>query len=160
EYSNLGAGLLGHALARRAGSDYETSVRSRILQPLKMNSTTVTLSAGLKARMAQGHDESLAPVSNWDLDALAGAGALRSTANDMLTFLAAFMGYSESPLRPAMRSMLSERRPAEPRQEIGLAWLIQKAGEDEIIWHNGGTGGFRSFTGYNPKTRTGVIVLS
>ena len=44
--------------------------------------------------------------------------------------------------------------------EIGLAWLITKPSDDEIVWHNGGTGGYRSFIGYDAKTRVGVVVLS
>jgi D-alanyl-D-alanine-carboxypeptidase/D-alanyl-D-alanine-endopeptidase len=111
EYSNLGGGLLGHALARRAGMDYGALVRSRICEPLEMKSTGITLSAGMKARMAVGHDRSLDAVENWDLPALAGAGGLRSTANDLLTFLAANLGYTKSVLAPAMSAMLATRRP-------------------------------------------------
>jgi CubicO group peptidase (beta-lactamase class C family) len=104
----------------------------------------------------------LLAVPNWDLPALAGAGALRSSANDMLTFLAANLGYMKSPLAPAMAAMLSVRRPtgAPGGGEIGLAWLITRPSEDEIVWHNGGTGGYRSFMGYDAKTRVGIVVLS
>ena len=112
EYSNLGAGLLGHLLARRAGTDYESLIRTRITQPLGMPDTGITLSSSMKQRMATGHNAMLAPVANWDLPTLAGAGALRSSANDMLTFLEAFLGYKESPLAPAMKAMLEVRRPA------------------------------------------------
>ena len=162
EYSNLGGGLLGQALAHRAGVDYEALVRSRITGPLGMNSTGITLSPQMKARLAVGHNDKLVTVPNWDLPALAGAGALRSSVNDMLTFLAANLGYVKSPLAPAMAAMLSVRRPtgAPGGGEIGLGWLITKPSEDEIVWHNGGTGGYRSFIGYDAKTRVGVVVLS
>src|SRR5262249_13623769 len=80
EYSNLGGGLLGDVLARRAGMDYEALVRSRITTPLKMSSTAIALSEDMRAHMAVGHNERLDPVSNWDLPTLAGAGAIRSTA--------------------------------------------------------------------------------
>jgi CubicO group peptidase (beta-lactamase class C family) len=89
EYSNLGIGLLGHALERRAGEDYESLVRRRILVQLGMNSTCIALSPDMKARLASEHNGKLEGVGNWDVTTLAGAGALRSTANDMLTFLAA-----------------------------------------------------------------------
>jgi CubicO group peptidase (beta-lactamase class C family) len=162
EYSNLGGGLLGLALARRAGTDYEALVRARITGPLGMSSTGITLTPEMKARLAVGHNDQLAAVSNWDLPTLAGAGALRSSANDMLTFLAANLGYVKSPLAPAMASMLAERRktgvPAFP--EIGLGWLIAKPSSYEIVFHNGGTGGYRSFVGFDPKNRVGVVVLS
>ena len=161
EYSNLGGGLLGHVLARRAGMDYETLVRSRICEPLGMKSTGITLSAGMKSRMAVGHDRSLDAVENWDLPTLAGAGGLRSTANDLLTFLAANLGYTKSPLAPAMAAMLATRRPTDvPGLEIGLGWHILTKDGREIIWHNGGTGGFRTFIAFDPKSRTGVVALS
>ena len=163
EYSNLGGGLLGQALSRRAGMDYEALVRARITAPLGMTSTGITLMPEMKARLAPGHNDKLAAVANWDVPALAGAGALRSSANDMSTFLAANLGYVKSPLAPAMAAMLSARRPTGPSGsgQIGLAWLITKPGDDEeLVWHNGGTGGYRSFIGYDAKTRVGIVVLS
>ena len=157
EYSNLGAGLLGHILASRAGTDYENLIRSRITEPLGMPDTGITLSSSMMQRVATGHNALLAPVAHWDFPTLAGAGALRSSTNDMLTFLEAFLGYQESPLSPAMKAMLEVRRPTTiPKMEIGLAWHIFGDG----AWHNGGTGGFRSFVGCDRKARTGVVVLS
>ncbi len=161
EYSNLGGGLLGHVLARRTGMDYEALVRTRICDPLGMASTRITLSPEMKARLATGHNASMDPVSNWDLPTLAGAGALRSTANDLLTFLAANLGYTKSPLAPAMAAMLKVRRSTGvPDLEIALGWHVFTSNGKEIVWHNGGTGGYRSFVGFDPKTQVGVVVLS
>jgi CubicO group peptidase (beta-lactamase class C family) len=160
EYSNLGAGLLGFALAHRDGASYEEMVRRRILQPLKMSSTTVTLSDAQKARMAAGHDAALHAVPLWDIDALAGAGALRSTADDMLTFLAANMGLVETPLKNAMARMRSvHRETGTPDLEIEMAWHVWHKFGADLVWHNGGTGGFRSFLGFDPARRRGVVVL-
>jgi D-alanyl-D-alanine-carboxypeptidase/D-alanyl-D-alanine-endopeptidase len=162
EYSNFGAGLLGHALVLRTRStDYETLVRARILTPLGMTSTAITLSPQMKARLAAGHSAALQPVANWDLSALAGAGALRSTTNDMLTFLAANLGYNKTPLAAAMAEMLTTRRPTTiPNMTIGLAWHVVTMHGKEIVWHNGGTAGYRTFIGFDPAARVGVVVLS
>jgi D-alanyl-D-alanine-carboxypeptidase/D-alanyl-D-alanine-endopeptidase len=160
EYSNLGAGLLGHVLACRAETNYESLIRSRITRPLGMPDTIITLGSSMKQRMAIGHNAMLAPVANSDLPApLAGAGALRSSANDMLTFLEAFTGYSESPLAQAMKAMLEVRRPA-GQTEMGLGWFIYSPDGREIAVHNGATGGFRSYIGYDPEERIGIVVLS
>jgi D-alanyl-D-alanine-carboxypeptidase/D-alanyl-D-alanine-endopeptidase len=159
EYSNLGGGLLGHLLAYRAGTDYESLIGIRITQPLSMPDTGITLSSTMKQRMATGHNSTLAPVANWDLPTLAGAGALRSSANDMLTFLEAFLGYKDSPLAPAMKAMLEVCRPL-GNAKIGLGWFIFPTNGREIAMHDGGTGGFCSFVGYDPKERIGVVVLS
>ena len=161
DYSNLGTGLLGHALALRAGTDFETLVRKRILEPLGMKSTSFAVPEESKARLAAGHDASLAPARNWEFSALAGVGALRSTANDMLTFLAAAMGLVESPLAKPMAAMLAARRTSgTPGLEIALGWHIAQINGRDIVWHNGGTGGYRSFVGFDPKRRAGVVVLS
>jgi D-alanyl-D-alanine-carboxypeptidase/D-alanyl-D-alanine-endopeptidase len=162
EYSNLGGGLLGHVLARRAGVDYETLVRARITAPLAMKSTAIKLPEALQRRLAPGHDAERKRVPNWDLPTLAGAGALRSTANDLLNFLAANLHESTSPLSPALATMLSVRRPApRPDLTIALGWhIVATPDGHEIVWHNGGTGGYRAFLGFDAKNRTGVVVLS
>jgi CubicO group peptidase (beta-lactamase class C family) len=160
EYSNVGVGLLGHLLAQRAGMSYEALVKARVTEPLGMSSTGMTLSPAMQARLVRGHDRSLQPAKNWDLDALAGAGGLRSTANDMLTFLSAVLGYTPSPLAPAIAATLAPRRPAGPGMEIALGWHVVSGKGKGIIWHNGGTGGYRTFMGFDPEARAGVVVLA
>ncbi|HTX39758.1 MAG TPA: serine hydrolase [Bryobacteraceae bacterium] len=160
EYSNLGVGLLGHVLTLRAGMSYEALVRSRICEPLGMADTRVTLTPGMKARLAVGHNESLQPVANWDIPTFAGAGALRSTVNDMLIFLAANLGYTKTALAQDMADEVSIRKPAGPGMEIAYGWHVQTKDGSSIIWHNGGTGGYRTYMGYDPKARVGVVVLS
>src|SRR5206468_7879062 len=125
EYSNLGVGLLGHALSRRADVEYDVLVRTRIAAPLTMTSTAVALTDALRQRLAPGHNARRERVPNWDIPTLAGAGALRSTANDLLIFLAANLGYTVSPLSPAMTSMLAIRRPTGTAGlDIALGWHI------------------------------------
>ena len=170
EYSNLGAGLLGHVLSLRAGMSYEALLRSRILDPLGMSNTRITLTPEMKARLAVGHKETtrtsenrygLTPVPNWDIPTLSGAGALRSTANDMLTFLAANLGYIKTPLADAMADQIATRRPSDgPDFEVGYGWRIQTKYGSTIVWHGGATGGYRCYIGFDPKARVGVIVLS
>src|SRR5687768_3913852 len=110
EYSNLGVGLLGHILALRSRKDYETLVRTRIGRPLKMDSTGIRLTPEMQARLAAGHNAIRRPNANWDLPTLAGAGALRSTVNDMLKFVAANLGLKKSPLLAAMQKAHQSQR--------------------------------------------------
>jgi serine-type D-Ala-D-Ala carboxypeptidase/endopeptidase len=161
EYSNLGFGLLGQGLARRAGTDYQSLVEKRICEPLKMSSTWITLSPDLEQRFAAGHSADLVTVSRWDIPTLAGAGALRSSANDLLKFLSAMMGYTKTPLAPAMQAMLTVQRPTgQPFIDNALGWEIDTRGGNEIIWKNGGTGGYRTFIGYAPRSGVGIVALS
>jgi CubicO group peptidase (beta-lactamase class C family) len=161
EYSNLGVGLLGHILALRAGKDYETLLRTRIFQPLKMESSAITLTPAMRAHLAKGHNAALLPVPNWDLPTLAGAGAIRSTVNDMLKFVAANLGLKKSPLLAAMQlAQQSRRETGIADLEIGLNWHILKKFNTVIVWHNGGTGGYHSWIGFDQKQRKGVVILS
>jgi D-alanyl-D-alanine-carboxypeptidase/D-alanyl-D-alanine-endopeptidase len=161
-YSNLGVGLLGKALARRAGMDYENLVRARITGPLGMASTAITVSPQMKARFGVGHNTHLQPAPDWVMPVFAGAGSLRSTAYDLLTFLAAFMGYTKSPLLPAMTAMLETRRPGGPNLMQAVGWWVVSMGpgDDGIVAFGGQTLGYASTLAYDPKTRVGVVVLS
>jgi CubicO group peptidase (beta-lactamase class C family) len=161
EYSNLGVGLLGYLLARRAGMDYETLLKQRVLIPLGMADTAITLSADQKARFAQGYDATMRPAAAWDLPTLAGAGAIRSTGEDMLAFLSAAMGTRQTSLAPAFQRMLAQRWPGPGTGvDIGLAWMVAKAPRGEVVFHDGGTGGFRTTMAYDPAKKRGVIVLT
>jgi beta-lactamase class C len=99
-YSNLGFGVLGHLLELRLGALFEELVVSRVCRPLGLADTTVTLSEDQRERLAQGYWFGKA-IGLWDLGALAGAGALRSTAADLLRFVQANMAPQQ--LDPAMR---------------------------------------------------------
>lgn len=161
EYSNLSGGLLGYALERQLGASYEVLVASRITAPLDMRSTTISLPPALQRRLALGYDASGAVTSNWDLPTLAGAGALRSTASDLLRFLSAALQLHASPLDAAFTRLRSERRPTGiTNLSIALGWHVFTANNHDVFWHDGGTGGYRSFIGFDPVTRLGVVVLS
>jgi CubicO group peptidase (beta-lactamase class C family) len=159
EYSNLGTGLLGHLLGAMAGSSWESLTRERILEPLGMAMSGVALSPSMKANLALGHDESGKVVPNWDFASLAGAGALRSNAEDMLRFVDANLGDAPSALREAILTSHKPLAKAGPNMQIGLNWFIKSEHGHSIIWHNGGTGGYRAFVGFDPDRHIGVVVL-
>ncbi len=160
DYSNLGMGLLGHILSLRAKMSYEDLVKTRILKPLGMNDTTVTLSPVLKSRTAQGFDEDGEMSALWDLPTLAGAGALRSTAKDMAKFVAANLNLTKTNLADVFGAAHKLQRDASAKMKIGLGWHILTGSASDIIWHNGGTGGFRSFVGFNLAQKRGIVVLT
>jgi len=100
-------------------------------------------------------------MGNWDFLVLSGCGALRSSVNDMMKFLKANMGMSETKLKEVMEKTHTAKEKAGEGMSIGMAWLLGVGGSDEdIVWHNGGTAGYRSFIGFNTKYRAGVVVLS
>jgi CubicO group peptidase (beta-lactamase class C family) len=154
-YSNLGMGLLGNALSLRYGKSYEQMIVDLVAAPLGMNDTLVTLTADQKKRFAQGHDGDGNEVHTWELDALAGAGALRSDATDMLRYLQAHLDPPEK-LKAAIELAHVERHKV-GQGSIALAWLIKPDGK--TYWHNGGTAGFTTYVSFNTERKTAVVVL-
>lgn len=159
EYSNLGTGLLGHALSLAGGASYDDLLRELVLDPLSMRATGIELDAEMGNWVAMGHDEGGNVVPRWDMPTLAGAGALRSDVRDMLRFLSANMGEPSTALERAVRTTHEPRETISDHMSIGLGWHIMSVDNSRIIWHNGGTGGFRSFIGFDPDRGVGVVLL-
>ena len=161
-YSNLGTGVLGHALVAAAGSrDFGQLVRSRVCDPLGMTDTVLLPDEEQAAREAVGHRRRRRPTGHWQVSGLPGAGALRSTATDMLTFLHAQLCPGGTTIGPAIELTHPERHPGK-RLGIGLGWLrVPVRGRGRVLlWHNGGTGGFRAFAGFLPAEGVGVVALA
>jgi hypothetical protein len=126
-----------------------------------MTNTAIVLTPWMKQHLALGHDERGGVVANWDLPTLAGAGAIRSTTVDMLKFIDANLHPERGPVQKAMDFAHQARGFAgAPTVTIGLNWIIQHVGADSIIWHNGGTGGYRTFAGFAPTRGAGVVVMT
>jgi len=166
-YSNLAMGLLGQALANRARLSYPALMKEEVADPLRLKDTTVALTAAQQARFIQGHDADHQPAHAWDLDALAGAGAIRSDASDMLTYIEANLHpeslkkvAGDSPAATLSAALVQQhelRADVGPGMRIALAWLyIEDSGD---YWHNGGTGGFSSYAFFNPKGDYAAVVL-
>lgn len=160
EYSNLAQGLLGHILALKAGSSYEALMLKKIAKPLGMKETKITFDDKMKQNLAMGYSQGV-QVSNWDIPTLAGAGAIRSSVHDMLIYLQANLGLKKSKLLPAMQlSQQARHDKVGGGTRVGLGWHISKGAEGDVIWHNGGTGGYRTFAGFVKETGKGVVVLT
>ena len=161
EYSNMAFGLLGLVLSHRVGLEYEELVLRRICAPLGLESTRVAPTPAMRARLAPGHDAVLEPAPPWPHSELAGSGALRSTARDVLAFLAAASGAHESPLAPAFASLLRVRRPTDaPGSEVAMGWFVQPNDGREVVWKDGATRGYQAFAGFSPAGRHGAVVLA
>jgi len=159
EYSNLAQGLLGHILALNTGMSYEELMIKTIAKPLGMKETKITFNSEMKKNLAIGYNQGK-EVENWDLPTLAGAGAIRSSTYDMLKFLAANMGLLKTKLLPAMNLTHQIRHDKAGDNRVGLGWHIAKGKNGDVVWHNGGTGGYRTFAGFVMETGTGVVVLT
>ncbi|MFI7450698.1 serine hydrolase domain-containing protein [Nonomuraea sp. NPDC049714] len=155
-YSNLGAAVLGLALAEHAGTDYESLLRARILTPLGMDSTVVLAPQDpLPAGHAAGQDENGRPMDPWRDHGSAGAGgAVWSTSGDIAKLVKAVMD-GTAPGAGAATPRFTER----PDRRIGYGWFTTRHGERDITWHNGATGGFSTYAAFDRASGRGVVVM-
>ncbi len=161
DYSNLGTGILGHILEWRSGKSYEELLQQHICKPLGMINTSLT--ATDSTRFAAGYDALGNKTCHWTIPVLGAAGAIKSTGADMLKFLRANMGDS-SELGTSMLKTQTELAGI-TGGGIAYGWHIDKVsgavfGMEDIVWHNGATGGFRSYMGFERGSKKGIVVLS
>lgn len=160
EYSNLGAGLLGHALAHRLQLTYEDALRTRILQPLGLTDTTITVTPDQAARRVPGY-AGVVPRPPFQMASLAGAGVLLSTVDDLLTFLEHQLGLRTTALTSVLEATQTGRfSTPDPTLRFGLGWQVISSGSIHLIMHDGATLGQTAFVAFNPGTGTGVVVLT
>jgi CubicO group peptidase (beta-lactamase class C family) len=160
EYSNYGMGLLGHVLEKVTGKDYESMVKEKILTPLGMENTGVTLSPSMQMHLAQGHTAKGSPTPIWHFAALTGAGALNSNVQDVLKFIQANVEDGKLLSRP-----FDKMQQPQFGGDTGIGWMqptfIDKLlGNAQVVWHNGMVGGYASYLSIDAKTKTGVVILA
>ncbi len=161
-YSNTAAGVAGLILAGLWDTDYETLVKTRLCAPLSMHDTTIALTPDQAARMTRGHDADGNVTPNWDVTGLEGAGAFRSTAEDLLAYAAANLGILPTPLLPAMKLAQLPRKHVTsiPSLYIGLFWNVMNFGGKEYVLHAGRSGGYFALVLLSPEDGAAVVFLS
>jgi CubicO group peptidase (beta-lactamase class C family) len=161
EYSNLGFGLLGHALALQAGKPFDALLRERVLAPLQLDEIRVSLTGRPMPGLLQGHDAKGQPVPRWQFDAMAGAGALVGSARSLVRFAQAATGLVDTPLKPAFDLALTPRATGPgTANRVGLAWLFGPLNGRTVANHDGGTFGFSSSLFVDRGTRRTAGVLA
>ncbi len=160
EYSNFGMGLLGHVLEIVTGKDYESLVTEKVLVPLDMKGTAITLTPEMNARLAQGYTAKGEATGIWKFSALAAAGAFNSNVQDMLKFVRANVD-DGAPASPSFRKMHDPQFSG----NTGIGWmqpsfLDKFFGNRKVVWHNGMAGGYASYLSIDTETRTGTIILA
>lgn len=151
-YSNDGMGLLGHILAMKLNTDYETAIKKLIADPLHMEDTFISVPSDKKHRVLQGYDVKGRNQQPLHMNDFMGAGAIRSTVDDMLKFIKAHLSSENKGYQLTQQATMKIAK----NMNVGLGWFL----EDGIVWHNGSTHGFSSFLGFDPTQQMGVIVLS
>ena len=146
-YSNWGMAVLGYALATQQGESYEALLHELVLDPLKLDDTTIQLSPAQKARFAMGYDKSLKQTLPWERRVLFGAGAIRATARNLIKYAGAYLKPDQTSLGPAIKRVST----------LPYAWSRLPSGS---LWHDGMTGGYASFLKIYPNRDLAVLYLT
>lgn len=160
EYSNFGMGLLGHVLEMVTKKNFETLVEEKLLVPLGMRNTAITLSPVMKDRLVQGHTKKGAPNPIWTFNVLAAAGAFNSDVEDVLKFIRANIE-DDFILSRSLKKMHQQQFGG----TTGIGWMLPTffdkfVGNREVVWHNGMVGGYASYVSIDTEAKTGIVILS
>lgn len=158
EYSNLAVGTIGVILEKINGTNYEDLLFKTICKPLNMHDTREYLRTEDSVRFAKGYDNSQY-AAPWNFKAFMGAGGIRSTAEDMLLYAQAQLGAAPPQLYKDIQ-LTHTPTFTKGNTTVAMAWHIIKPGNDELLFHNGGTGGYRSYLAINPQKKFAVVMLS
>ena len=173
-YSNLGFALLGYALGHIAKSTYAKELTKRILKPLGMVDTSLQPAKKDSHRVAVGYQKlnTKKKATLWHFGAMAPMGGLYSTLADMAKFVSLQFRASQKGIRPLSGGSLHQMHTVHRLISwsdngnfdggVGFGWHIYslKGGRGKIVWHNGGVAGFRSFVGFSPRYKLGVILFT
>lgn len=163
-YSNYSFGLLGWLLSKRLGVSLHEALVEHIFKPLAMTNSGTVTDRQPPGELLPVYSHKGKPVPHWDfLDAMGGAGGVRSTMNDMLNYLEAYLHPHEHPLGPAISECLRQHVAIMPSRGIGVgySWMMFKEKDGSTThWHNGGTYGSSSFMSFNREKETGFVILS
>ena len=158
-YSNFAVGLLGYLLGQVEGKGYGHALGKYVLTPLEMHDTQLKDTPEQAPRLAPPRAGN-SIVSPWHLNSLSGAGEIRSTAAELVKLIQLYFQPKSSPLNHDLSKDLEVAHTMSPTSALTPVWFRAQNNDQIAYWHNGGTGGYRSFIGFNPDSKTGVILLS
>ena len=154
-YSNLGMGLLGHILGKAVDMSYPDALRHFVLEPLALSSTSATYEGLITANIATGSSNG-ADMPRWTFDVIAGAGAILSNAEDLLRFIAHACTVNPKNEVQSLQKTLMVDEGQHP-----LAWqVLTTSNNEQIFWHNGGTGGYATVMAVDPVNNKGWVLLT
>lgn len=153
-YSNFGLGLLGHLLGKVHGGGYAAALGELVIEPLGLEQTTLEAVPTAAVGSSGG-----SVVPGWTFDAMAGAGALWGTTSDLLALTNVMLGRAASPFRTPIADVLAPTDIEAGAFSVTRVWHTAAAGDATIYWHNGGTGGFRSFVGFRSDDGRAIALL-
>ena len=170
KYSNLAYTLLGEVIRKVSGLSYAEYVESRIMVPLGMSSSGVTLDSIDESRLAVGYSRRLPdgtrqPLPSIDARGMAAAAGVTSSARDMARFVAwqfhLLDGNDSGVLKASTLREMQRIHWMDPgwTNGFGLTFMIHKHPDRVLVGHGGAYPGYRTATFVSPEEKLGVIIL-
>jgi len=158
EYSNIGAGVIGHLVEVLSGVPFERYVADHVFAPLGMAHTSFRLDDLDRSMIALPGGKG--PLQGFPTYP---DGTLRSSPSNLARFLIATMqGGSYGGrriLEPAtVAQMLRNQTPLDPNQ--GLIWYAERFGKRTLWGHVGDDPGVSATMFFDPATQTGVLLAA
>ena len=164
-YSNIGVGLLAYFLTVKFDKSLEELLATHVLKPLNMLGTKISIDEN-NPWLAAGHSGDQPklmarnrPLKNWQLsEVVVGTGGAYSTARNLMNFLRAHLGMSNSYLDPVL---------TKPQNTVGisystvLGWNIEHipSANVDLYYSHGMISGFNCYLGFEPKSKSAIVVL-
>ncbi len=161
QYSNSGPTLLGIILSEVYGKGYMDMLRELFLHKIGMTNTAYPLDSNSQKLLVKAHTNRGAVTEHWEFDCMAPSGALRSNTTEMLNYLKFWIQENENPTLQRARNTALKLQHSDKEMSIAYGWIYEKLNSEQYFyWHNGATGGFRTFTGFVPSSKKGVVIMS
>jgi len=159
-YSNLGFGLLGMAIANVQNQDYTTFIEQSVLQPLGMSNSIAGNTFPENVDVAPVYKKNCKQSNLWTIqNTIAGAGAVKSNLDDMTVLMEALLKPEQSSLNEAIQFATEPRQKFDETSQVGLGWMTTTKDSNDVLWHNGGTGSSTSFIGINKAKNRAVLLM-
>ena len=157
-YNNSAFGLLGKLVAQKENTTWEALVQKQIFEELGMENSYATGENVPEAYFVQGHDAKGKAARYWDMDFINPAGSIKSCVRDQLLWLNAHLTATENSVFQNMKTHY-DIKAGWKGSVMGNAWGHRITEKSHIIWHGGATGTFRSYSSFDDKAKTAVVIL-
>lgn len=157
EYSNQGMALLGVIVDHIYKPGYEQAIYDFIITPLGLTQTFFERNKYENGVLAKGYQPGGVPQVYWDFKSFCAAGALKSTAKDLLKFSKAYIFPESTSLSKSIKKQLLVLEEEVEVKRLNAWWMSK---DSQYIYHGGATFGFKSELFIDLKNKASLVLLS
>jgi CubicO group peptidase (beta-lactamase class C family) len=157
EYGNSGYLVATRIIQIVSGRGYDEFLRERIFDIAGMKDTGYDHPESILKARADGYVKDNGTVKNAsyiDMSLPSGAGALYSTADDLLRYVTALASYK------ILSQPLLDQAMSNQNSDYGYGWEVSTRSGEHMVSHIGDINGFGAFLAYFPQREIFVVDLT